>query len=419
MEKKTIGQFIAALRKASGMTQKELAEKLNVSDKAVSRWERDECAPDLSLIPVIADIFGVTSDELLRGERRSQTAAAEAGKDANGQLLSAKSQKQLQYMIKQSLTQFRVQCLIAGGIAVVSIIVALICNALSEALIGFFVGLVLMVGAVICLIAFGILASSKGHDGQLEESTAKNYQKSVICTTYWVFGAMWVGFVSFLLPLMMGVEEPHVGRVWSYMSDEIAGNALLSAVIWLAGRLFLQSVLIKRHLAEVPSTLQLNKNLIIKTAGVLAGVMVATWLVLVIFNVYMDSAMPFSQGIQFDNYAAFKEYMETPMDGASDGYSDSYTILTDEEIVSYTNEYSLEEIRNSKGELLVSYTDKNQSVVRINYGDSEDCLPITVYNMDDFNKNNDIMEYLVYLFIVVYVLEIAGAIAFYVIKRQK
>ena len=51
MEKKTIGGFIAALRKANGMTQKDLAEKLNVSDKTVSRWERDECAPDITLIP--------------------------------------------------------------------------------------------------------------------------------------------------------------------------------------------------------------------------------------------------------------------------------------------------------------------------------------------------------------------------------
>ena len=60
----SIGGFIAALRKANGLTQKQLAEKLNVSDKAVSRWERDECALDLSLIPVIAEIFGITSDEL-------------------------------------------------------------------------------------------------------------------------------------------------------------------------------------------------------------------------------------------------------------------------------------------------------------------------------------------------------------------
>ena len=71
MEKKTIGKFIAALRRASGMTQRELAEKLFVSDKTVSRWECDECTPELSLIPTIAEIFGITTDELLRGERNN------------------------------------------------------------------------------------------------------------------------------------------------------------------------------------------------------------------------------------------------------------------------------------------------------------------------------------------------------------
>ena len=68
MEKKTMGQFLSILRKNAGMTQKDLAEKLNVSDKAISRWERDENAPDINLLPIIADIFGVTCDELLRGE---------------------------------------------------------------------------------------------------------------------------------------------------------------------------------------------------------------------------------------------------------------------------------------------------------------------------------------------------------------
>ncbi|MBR7162455.1 MAG: helix-turn-helix transcriptional regulator [Clostridia bacterium] len=71
MEKKTIGKFISVLRKAKGMTQQELADKLLVSDKTVSKWERDERMPDISLLPAIAEIFGITTDELLRGERNN------------------------------------------------------------------------------------------------------------------------------------------------------------------------------------------------------------------------------------------------------------------------------------------------------------------------------------------------------------
>ena len=81
MEKKTIGKFISALRKANGMTQKELGEKLFVSDKTVSRWECDECTPELSLIPSIAEIFGITTDELLRGERNNPDREAVTSED--------------------------------------------------------------------------------------------------------------------------------------------------------------------------------------------------------------------------------------------------------------------------------------------------------------------------------------------------
>ena len=78
MEKKTFGSFLSALRRAQGLTQQEVADRLAVSNKAVSRWERDEAMPDILLLPAIADLFGVTVDELLRGERKRATDAPPA-----------------------------------------------------------------------------------------------------------------------------------------------------------------------------------------------------------------------------------------------------------------------------------------------------------------------------------------------------
>ena len=60
-----IAKNIAELRKKQGMTQLDLAEKLNYSDKAVSKWERGESLPDITVIKNIADLFGVTVDYLI------------------------------------------------------------------------------------------------------------------------------------------------------------------------------------------------------------------------------------------------------------------------------------------------------------------------------------------------------------------
>ena len=72
MEKKTMGSFMAALRKANGLTQQQVADKLNVSNKTVSKWECNEGYPEISMLPVIAELYSVSVDELLRGERISK-----------------------------------------------------------------------------------------------------------------------------------------------------------------------------------------------------------------------------------------------------------------------------------------------------------------------------------------------------------
>ena len=70
MTNKSIGNFLSELRKEKGLTQKEIADFLNVSDKTVSHWECDKYSPDISVIPILAEFFGVTCDEILRGERK-------------------------------------------------------------------------------------------------------------------------------------------------------------------------------------------------------------------------------------------------------------------------------------------------------------------------------------------------------------
>ena len=67
MDNRQVGKFISRLRKSKGMTQKELAEKLDITDKAVSKWERGSGYPDISILPSLADILGVTVEEILSG----------------------------------------------------------------------------------------------------------------------------------------------------------------------------------------------------------------------------------------------------------------------------------------------------------------------------------------------------------------
>lgn len=72
IEKQKFGAFVAALRKEKGLTQKELAQKLYVSDKAVSKWETGASIPDTALLIPLAELLGVTVTELLQCQRNPE-----------------------------------------------------------------------------------------------------------------------------------------------------------------------------------------------------------------------------------------------------------------------------------------------------------------------------------------------------------
>ena len=125
MENKSIGKFISTLRKASGMTQKDLGDKLFVSDKTISRWEREESAPEISLLPAIAEVFGITVDELLHGERNifdveEKVEAIEPKEESIPQIKSKTSAVNKPLLIKLFAIFGCILILLSVGLAVVN-----------------------------------------------------------------------------------------------------------------------------------------------------------------------------------------------------------------------------------------------------------------------------------------------------------
>lgn len=172
MSENTMGSFLAALRKAKGMTQRQLAEKLNVSDKAVSRWERDECAPDLSVIPVLAELYGVTCEEIIRGQRLDREKPEPRAEE--------KSQKRLVYLLKKMEAEHKIRSLISLGIALTGLLVALLLNfAFTRGVAACISGGVFTLAAVLCQVIFGIRGESALDSQEFDGEALDQHKKAL------------------------------------------------------------------------------------------------------------------------------------------------------------------------------------------------------------------------------------------------
>ena len=98
-----ISENISVLRKQAGITQEDLANKLNVSNQAVSKWEAGKCCPDIEILPKLAAFFGVSIDELLLGECLIKTKLCDKTKDSL--ILSAIKTTQNKKYISTSILQ--------------------------------------------------------------------------------------------------------------------------------------------------------------------------------------------------------------------------------------------------------------------------------------------------------------------------
>ncbi len=428
MEKKTIGSFIAVLRKANGMTQRELAERLNVSDKTVSRWERDESAPDLSLIPVIAEMFGVTSDELLRGEKNSQSDYHEKS--------DVKKEKQLQWLAESSKTKFTVKSIISVGISVIGIIAAMIANyGFARGTIGFFICCVFIVTSVICETAFTILAFSSVKTQDYEEETANICKKhffKISCLAFYIIAVLFASN----LPIIMWTEGNGYGGIlledWLIFGLAFAaGTALICYIL----NIFIRSVAIKRKTFEISDKeAEKMRRINSLTARTLAALLAAIFITYSAQFAIHEVLTPlfFAEGNVFESFDDFKEFMETDMPDTSYVEMTVYATATipnyediEDEITyydDYGNEIIEEEalteyIYDGDGHILCQYIRRNQSVYSIEY--SDDLLPITVYTYEQFYEGRSTVETFDKLFIIAYAAEIALTAAIYISKRKK
>ncbi len=444
MEKKTIGGFIAALRKANGMTQRELAERLNVSDKTVSRWERDDGYPDLAAIPAIAEIFGVTCDELLRGERRSPARREELVE--SGEETTPKGDKERRRILKTTLSQYKTRSFISAGIAALGLIAALICSfAFYRMRLGFLIGLAFFIAAAVCQAVFVNKAMLSVDDDAFDESELSQFRRSVIGIAKKVYG---------LTVVLTGLSFHCCPEF--YISQSVIISPFVWRIFWAAAALFVYAVVLyfvnPRLIAsgklvlgdEGESVWRSNHRLKKICAMILIPVLIIT---LILHRASTNLWGPFSiaESIRFDDYESFIEFMEKDVPyeyrnqfGANEQipqevtdyspvtwYDENGYVADQKWYDKYGNEVSEDEantytLKDSNDEAVCIFVKRNYSVVSWSYSPKDgSVLPIHVVTRDSMAEAKEKAETRNSVFSMAYVCEAAAAVAAYFIIRKK
>ena len=429
MEKKTMGSFLAALRRANGMTQKELAERLNVSDKSVSRWERDDGAPDLALIPVIAEVFGVTCDELLRGER------AAAGEEQGAQS-TPKGEQQKKHLLAASLSRFRSRCCIALALAAAGFLVAMACNsALDRALLGFFLGAVFFVAAAAVETVQLNAAFLAVHGEEGEDVDA--FRCAVVRSAEQTYGAAWVLFAC-TLPLLWAfhpvtingftVSRTGVGVSLTFWQ---AALVLLAAVaVCFAAVRLVNGKLVKKGLLTPPQETEKqrwNRRLCRTTALTLCAALALSAFINRALVGFGDTRR-LAEGTEFTDFDSFKRYMRKPVKPTYDsggGFATETAVAEsplyyENDTPIYRSQTEGATIEDDNGNVLCNFIWRNRSVVLWRTGPKADgYLPVTVYTQEAMSLAQQKAKHINTVFYGVYAAEAVAALAIYLRKREK
>ena len=449
MDAKTIGSFIAALRRAAGMTQRDFADRLNVSDKTVSRWERDESTPDLSLIPIIAEIFGVTCDELLRGERKSPAVgedAQTAAETTDSGNYSAKAEKRRRFLIRTALTHLRSQSWLASADACLGLLLAMVINiGMLRAYIGFFCAAVFSLSAIMLEAIFTNRTLSAVTEDSADTRELGEFRYRVYRMASPVF-VLSVVLLAFSLPLLLLPGDAYVGLSagsWMLWGLRFAAAAAILCGIVLY---FVQNALYRRALMIYPdrdSAVIIHRRRMQKRCFLLcAGLLAATALLHGILTRFGDT-YAIAGSTSFDDIDSFVAFMEQDVPYAEDGitYMNDYgyaveripapesAIAAEEPSEQFYdadgNPITEEEARrrtitDKDGNVIVSYLARNESVVSISHGapGEDSFLPIYVKTRADVTEALRQVQLYGAVFTVLYSTEVLLCVFLYFLFRN-
>lgn len=416
METRTLGTFIAFLRKEKRLTQKQLAELLNVSDKTVSHWECDETSPDISLLPTLAEALGVTVDELLKGEKAPPQPTVEhhyfpPKSEGFATRTINKIKSKMAGDISERYRYFRMLSLVGTIIPCVVITIIVITNLIAGNYflneMAFIPGVVAFVGSLwILAISTGLTLGARlafyksilPSTEATEEEKKYIYKSNAVC-----FNNLYLVFCT--LPMALtGFQD-----ILDFAVILNVAIAIISlAVLWLV----LTVVLTKKGIIAT-SKKRMLKIKYICMCFVLVACGIAAGLFIQVFW------YPAPENIIFESAEEFINYMETPADKPENAYIlngvqlttypptmpvPGYTSPTESPVQAPPSADANEEIGETVmgycGEDYVTFRWHNKEVYDFTYNEEKDTFHVITYESkikseQQFDMRDDILSVIV------------------------
>lgn len=309
---------MATLRKANGYTQADVAEKLNISNRTLSSWETDRTLPDVLMLPAIADLYGVTVDELLRGERSN-----------NAEKTTDITENSLKNIYKNKFGAFCSKRALLLGIALICAAVFVVMCALSlwtNAIPAWMFWLMLVLSAVglcACIavtayyynnikLSVGVVLDEDLTDDKKAFITALRHKLEnfiFICALPFAVFAV----ITLIVFIAVNPQNGQILGITFYVRNGyifvICLNFALAVVLFVVG-IILKVISVKRYYGDTQKTVAKTNRKLIGKLAIFGAIPLAA---VIVVNIALVIAFPNGQKTlyQCDNFDMFRTHVQT------------------------------------------------------------------------------------------------------------